>query len=375
MIYLITGTPGAGKTSHTLWDFLNDKALKDRPRYATPIKGLDFEAHNIGEIDSLSDWQSLPDASVILVDEADQYLAPSGRDVPAFIKQLSRHRHRGFDFYIITQMGSMINHHVRGLIEAHIHYIRVRGDTTVSRYRWESYQSNPDNPAIKKKGLRDRIKVNPQVFELYTSASVNTRKREIPWRQVALMAAVIPAFLMAGVFTWKIIGPKSQPDVTPAVVTPGQTIPQPGDMAGASSFFSSQMGEKQSYSLKDFSPRSDLDPSTAPIYDDLTTPTDFPRVSACMISQRTGCHCYTQQATPVNIPYNTCRSMIAEGWFDRWKTGRAQADQSLQAAPEQRGSARMDLPRANSQTLIIGQDSEAPTIADIGPAKGRVVGP
>lgn len=324
MIYLITGTPGAGKTSHTLWDFLNDKTLKDRPRYATPINGLDYDAHGIERIDNIEGWQDLPDGSVILIDEADQFMPAQGRAVPDYIRMLARHRHRGFDFYIITQMGSMINHFVRGLIEAHIHYIRVRGDKTVSRYRWESYQSSPDNPSVKAKGIRDRLKVNPEVFDLYTSATINTRKREIPWKQIAIICAAVPALIGSILFTRYILLPKTSEPAKAAVVAP---VPLQAAFTVPSNSLTPD--RKDAYSMADFVPRSPIDPSTAPVYDELTKPSDFPRIAACMDSKIYGCNCYTQQATPLTVPEHICRDMIKRGWFDRWASQRAQAARVL----------------------------------------------
>ena len=64
MLYLITGVPGAGKTSFTLADFL---AIENRPKYATPVNGLDYAKHNIEKIDSLEEWVHLPDGSAIFL--------------------------------------------------------------------------------------------------------------------------------------------------------------------------------------------------------------------------------------------------------------------------------------------------------------------
>ena len=65
-------------------------------------------------------------------------------------------------------------------------------------------------------------------------------------------------------------------------------------------------------------------PQTAPIYDQLTPPTDFPRVAACMTSKSKGCHCYTQQATPLDIPETACEVFVKVGTFDPWLSGRRQ---------------------------------------------------
>ena len=64
MLHLITGVPGAGKTSFTLDEFLK---IENRPKYATPVNGLDYAKHNIEKIDCLSEWVHLPEGSVIFL--------------------------------------------------------------------------------------------------------------------------------------------------------------------------------------------------------------------------------------------------------------------------------------------------------------------
>lgn len=146
MIYLITGTPGAGKTSNTLWDFLKDPDFSDRPKFATFIPDFDYDSQNVTELDKseLEDWRNLPKGALVLIDEADGYLpAGNGKNPPDWIREFARHRHYGIDFIIITQMASMINDFLHGLIEAHIHYHRVRGNDYSTKYRWEFLQKNP----------------------------------------------------------------------------------------------------------------------------------------------------------------------------------------------------------------------------------------
>jgi zona occludens toxin len=76
-------------------------------------------------------------------------------------------------------------------------------------------------------------------------------------------------------------------------------------------------------------------PYTAPAYSDLAKPTDFPRIAACMDSVKTGCKCFTQQYTPVDVPKDSCLRMVKEGWFDNFATGRSQQDQVLQGKPDE----------------------------------------
>lgn len=55
-------------------------------------------------------------------------------------------------------------------------------------------------------------------------------------------------------------------------------------------------------------------PQTAPRYDEITKPSSVPVPAAC-ISNETKCNCYTQQATPMNVPDLLCRDIVARGYF------------------------------------------------------------
>ena len=71
---------------------------------------------------------------------------------------------------------------------------------------------------------------------------------------------------------------------------------------------------------------------TAPVYDQLTAPTDFPRVAACMSSESRGsCNCYTQQGTAIDVPKSACLVFVAHGAFDPWFTSRNQRAQEQQS--------------------------------------------
>ena len=87
MIYLITGTPGTGKTAFAVSAILNnrdglfkyeaeDGTLLDRPLYFCHIDGLDekaLKAHRLTEeqIQAAPLNEIVPEGSVIIVDECD----------------------------------------------------------------------------------------------------------------------------------------------------------------------------------------------------------------------------------------------------------------------------------------------------------------
>lgn len=344
MIYLITGTPGAGKTSNTLWDFLKNADFADRPKFATHIPDFDYDKNDVTQLEKseLEDWRTLPKGSLVLIDEADGYLpAGNGKNPPEWIREIARHRHFGIDFIIITQMASMINDFLHGLIEAHIHYHRVRGNDYTTKYRWEFLQKNPYTKTNKALGLPQKIKTDPEVFTLYRSTLMNTRRKEFPWHAVTKILLLCSSLLLAGFFVYWFMYARHHPagEVEQETLVKSDPVKAP---AGAPSLIEHQPQQKQSeepkhssLTAKDFVPSVPSMPWTAPAYADLATPTDFPRVAMCIDSKKTGCRCFTQQYTPVDIPKESCIRMVNEGWFDNWATGRAQQDQVLSGKPDE----------------------------------------
>ena len=57
-------------------------------------------------------------------------------------------------------------------------------------------------------------------------------------------------------------------------------------------------------------------PASAPKYDKLTEPQDFPRAQCIQRVSDGDCRCYTQQATPLHIPYLQCIKIVKHGYFD-----------------------------------------------------------
>ena len=121
-IYLITGTPGAGKTLNTV-QMVRERAVKEsRAVYFANIdgmfnvNGLTFDNwHKMANptdegVDLATDitphsWQNAPDGSILLIDECQDYYPTISANAPqpAYIMDYAKHRHRGFDVYLITQ--------------------------------------------------------------------------------------------------------------------------------------------------------------------------------------------------------------------------------------------------------------------------------
>lgn len=319
MFKLVTGSPGDGKTSNELWEFLHADQYKGRPKYCTPVNGFEPEKHGVTPIEHIKVWQDLPDGSVIFCDEVQDYLgARSGRDVPDWIQQLARHRHRGFDFIVTTQSPLFLDQFVRKLAKPHVHYIRpwnMKG----KRYRWDTVQNDPTTKTAKKAGQGELVTPNPEVFKLYTSTVLDTHKASPPWKILAVGAAAL-LMLIGGVsLAVYSLDHLSDSPAEAESFSEGSFNALPPLPASTGSIVPPSEG----WTVETIKPRVEGLPWTAPVYDRLTAPSDFPRVSACMYAKSTGCKCYSQQGTPVDAPEVACLVFVKTGSFDPWLSARS----------------------------------------------------
>lgn len=310
MIRLITGLPGAGKTSNTLAEFLQ---VQGRPKYATFINGFDYAAHNVIPLDKLDDWQDLPDGALVFCDEAQQFLRPRGpKDrVPDWVAAFETHRHRGFDFWLTTQNPMLIDVHVRRLTGEHWHYYRPFGFKSVSLLKWEEVKDNPRDPREIQLAQKSRVKLPPAVFQHYKSTVVDTHKPKIPKKLIYMLSALLIGFLLVGGGVWKLSDRASsmldgnapgQPVVASAPSAEPSTAPQ-------SSGLYSAFNKDRPLTAADFVPVHPLAPWSAPLYREIAKPKTFPRFSGCA-SFNGQCKCFTQQATVVDVDQATCLDVV-----------------------------------------------------------------
>lgn len=336
MLKLVTGLPGAGKTSNELWDFLNANEYEGRPKYATPIKGFIPANHGVEPLDHIDKWRELPEGSVIICDEVQRYCGTElGTNPPDWVKDLSIHRHSGKDLIFITQAPGLLHPFARKLVQPHVNYHRPYNASRVMRYSWESVQSDPASKTARNSGQSSMVKTNPKVFELYTSTVLDTHKARLPMKSLIILAVGALIAIACSFYAFKYIygltqthEPVQDPVAQQAVIEASTTsVP-------ASSGLISGPEAKPVWTEESIKPRIPGMAHTAPIYDQLTTPTDFPRVAACMSSESRGtCNCYTQQATPVDVPESACQVFIRHGSFDPWLSGRKQMAQAPAAEP------------------------------------------
>jgi zona occludens toxin len=318
---LVTGSPGDGKTSNELWDFLHAPEYNGRPKFCTPVNGFTAADHGVTEIEHIKIWQDLPDGSVIFVDEVQDYLgARSSREPPDWIQQLARHRHRGFDFIVTTQSPLFLDQFVRKLAKPHVHYIRpwnMKG----ARYVWDTVQNDPTTKSAKALGQRSLVTPNKEVFKLYQSTVLDTHKAKPPLKLILTGVGALVFLVGALYVAISTLGSIGKPAADPASVTFVDEAHSPLNALSPAAI-TSEVVDTKVWSVDTLKPRIEGLEWSAPVYDGLTSPSDFPRVAACFFSQRKGCECFTQQATPVKVPESACLVFVSDGSFDPWLSKR-----------------------------------------------------
>lgn len=323
MFKLVTGSPGDGKTSNELWDFLHAPEYKGRPKFCTPIKGFEPEKHGVTPIEHIKIWETLPEGSVIFCDEVQDYLGTfPGKEPPEWVRNLAKHRHHGYDFICTTQSPLFLHSFPRKLAKPHVHYIRpwnLKG----ARYTWDTVQNDPTTKTAKNAGQRQLISPNPEVFKLYTSTVLDTHKARPPWKLIVVGVSALLLLVVGSVVAVKNLGSMGEP---PAAVSTLNGLAS-GD-PGKAGTYAPVVEAPKGWTLETMKPAIEGMAYTAPVFASLTAPSDFPRVSACIYSKRTGCECYSQQATRLEVPEAACLVHVKEGSFDPWLSSRQSSRQS-----------------------------------------------
>ena len=152
MIYLVTGTPGAGKSLYAISTLVQELLSRVLVRHGKTVhrrlcvdgvnglvlpheklaEGVEAEDGSLkpGEGNGIWNWwEWCQPGDVIFVDEVQRWFRPRGMGVkvPPEIKHLETHRHLGVDFVFVTQNPMLMDQNVRRLVYRHQHIRRLWG--------------------------------------------------------------------------------------------------------------------------------------------------------------------------------------------------------------------------------------------------------
>lgn len=312
-INLITGLPGHGKTLYLCSEIYqrlkreNDEliALGNPPREIFYNGIPDLRLPWI-QIEDPALWFELPVGSICIIDEAQRIfpLRSSSSPIPKKCSQFETHRHRGMDIYLLTQNQSYIDHHVRNLIDTHHHLNRPYGVSYANVLQFQGAK-NPDNKADRNMAIKTKFNYPTDAFSNYKSSELHTIKRRLPWKKLLLLPACMIAIVGLIYAVYEVLLGDVDNDAIAASTTPGIPITGVQDYQLTALTYADQR-----------TPRIAEIPESAPVYDELAQPVDFPRLSAC-IDLGSSCTCHTQQGTPLaETSLDTCRNIAKNGVFD-----------------------------------------------------------
>lgn len=352
MLTLVTGTPGAGKTLNTIKSALKLQEEDDsRKVFFFNIPECSVPGWTELDENGSHNWMDLPQGSIIIVDEAYKIWPQRGPkvEVGESASKLAEHRHKGFDFFIITQSPKNLDVFVRRLIGQHFHYDRRFGAKTVNRYQWNRIEEEPNDQWKKKEAVRTSIKFDPKIYDLYKSAEIHTHKRSYPPKLILGVVFICSAPFLIYFFGTSLNMADVDDEILPVETTSNLPWAEPATLPGSTGTYVSNL-----------IPRIHGYPHTAPIYDEMTKPVTYPKYN-CLhpTNQINKCKCYSQQATLLDVPVAICLSIIEKGLFDP-----ARPDVPYQSSPREGGNTRPDSrpvsPDQSNRVIFIGSQGRSP---------------
>jgi len=317
MINFISGTPGAGKTCMGL-TFMTQQTKEGRPLFVHGIPELKIphvdvfctspncdvcttyteeDKEKMHQADLWHEWA--PKGAVLFYDEVQNVYRPrsSGSKVPPSIQAFEVHRHRGLDFYLISQSPKLFDSNIRELISRHIH-LKANWAGRF-QYEWPECKLNTQSTSD---AIKSRYVLNSKMFELYQSASLHTKqKRKMPLAVVVFAIAMLGALYMGSSVFARVTGAISGDPETSLLESGGAAL-------AATPLASANQPERVVISAPnqyDFTPAVRGVLESAPAYSHLVKVKDFPKLSAC-IAGRQKCVCYTQQLTVYPTTLQQC---------------------------------------------------------------------
>lgn len=391
MITLATGLPGNAKTLFMLW-YIAAKAKKEnREVFYHNIKGLNGPAVGNWQEFEPEKWMFLPDGCIVVMDECQEVFPrkPNGAQLPAHYEELAKHRHKGLDIFIITQHPTLIDNFVRRLVGQHFHSVRKFGLQRATIYEWSKCEPAPENVSSQKNAVTHKFKFPKEVYTWYKSAEVHTVKRAIPMKLV-LACLFVVGVIAGGAYTFyrykhRYDKPspgelaKSGPGAAPGGA-PG--VARGGFASDAAKF--DPLEDAKEYAWKQ-TPRVAGLAATAPKYDQMTQPTHVPVPAMCIqkgsvgVGKEVSCKCFSQQATPLDVPFTMCLEFARDGYFREFDADKDKQDSTRSDSSQKVLDRVADAPLpdhqgvSGSHLVVIPGTPMGPQRTDTSPGLNEVI--
>ena len=317
LLTIISGVPGAGKTALAVSMLLAERERNpSRPVFVMGIRDLAVPHELVPPVEQWTvirrhpDDPSIsypeftfPDGALVIIDEAQNAFRAraQGSSVPPHVAAMERHRHKGLDFWLLTQHPTMIDANIRKLTGKHLH---VRSHWAGGELLEWSEAAAPSSAADRAKAIRVRYKPPRKVFSLYKSASMHVkRSRRIP---LALYVFVV-VVAIAGALGWRMFGRVSDAIAGRSVYS-GAVVDHKAGEGGVLPARAAPVAPA-ALSVTSFAPRLVGRPESAPLYDGLRKVVSMPAVVGCMSTQ-SRCYCVTDQGSDAGLSVEECRAWL-----------------------------------------------------------------
>ena len=308
-IVLVTGKPRIGKTAFVVEMLMFDDYYKGR-KLISNINGLEIPHHKPPEGHSWEDlnvWLEWKEniGSVVVFDEVQNLFParPAGSKMPDKVAWLNVHGHSAIDLILITQSPKIIDINLREVVGKHIH-IAANKMGGLTRLEWNEVALNPTAQA--KNALSSSHKIREEVFQYYKSAEAHTGHGHVKSRWYY----VIIAMLIFIPFIFGLVGFMGYRMYQGYKVKAGM-VAENSDNQRASSSPATLTGNIENLKQNDipqvnqgadlnpdmFVPTLAERPESKPLYNSVRQVKQYERIAACIKGGKTGCTCYSDQAT------------------------------------------------------------------------------
>ena len=310
---------GTGKTSRAVNMILKnedglfkmtlpDGTIIDRPLYFCHIDGLNarkFSAHELTEqqIQAEPLHALLPTGAVLIIDEA-HYTYPvrsAAKAVPEYTQKLAEIRHDGHTLILMTQHPMQLDIFVRNLVSKHIHL--ERKSIGMKQYMWYKCVTDLSNPA-NVTGVESKSWQPPKAtFKYYKSSSQHVEfNKKIPlvfWALLVILAFV--AWKGYNIYQSYSASTNKATTTAPieATASAASDVMYPPPENTASAPITTTYSTTGNLTARDFVPTLAEKPESKPIYNQIRQVKQIERVAACINGGKSGCTCYSDQATPI----------------------------------------------------------------------------
>lgn len=331
MIELTTGLPGNAKTLFTIDMVIKRAEKENRAVYYSGLKEFKTDDPRLKgttwiEFDPMTWHETVPSGAIIFIDECQKIFRNRtlGTIPGKHVTELEEHRHKGLDFYLITQDPGLIDPAVRKLTQTHRHMVRIHGGEASTVHLWRT--GVKDNCGKNRSDSeKSRWPFAKDLYGIYKSADEHTMRKQIPPRVIFLYCIPVVIAILIGVayyYLSSVVPDREESSKKPVASNPlVQTVQAERDQRGLADGEPFSSVDEVAEWVRMNTPRVEGLPETAPKYDGLTQPKRVPVPAMCIQigsvrdSKPVKCKCFTQQVTPMEVEFNTCISIAQNGRF------------------------------------------------------------